>query len=200
MVVCEVLVLVPHGVMKVLAFVLAAWTAEALRDRPSVEEQVTKELSEANVTGGQPGGRLGTVALENHPARFETSSAWTSRERVPIQGAWWLGAWIPPPQLCLQRTGPRRCRSFQGVWRSPGWDAQPVGSNAAARGGPAFCLRKHRTADDERCEDDWNAELGRRPIHGTDGQTDSDSNFASFDSFSTFASFCLELEGEPEII
>ena len=59
MVVCEVLVLVPHGVMKVLAFVLAAWTAEALR-----EEQVTKELSEANVTGGQPGGRLGTVALK----------------------------------------------------------------------------------------------------------------------------------------
>ena len=58
-VVCEVLVLVPHGVMKVLAFVLAAWTAEALR-----EEQVTKELSEANVTGGQPGGRLGTVALK----------------------------------------------------------------------------------------------------------------------------------------
>ncbi|CAE7378762.1 unnamed protein product [Symbiodinium necroappetens] len=49
----------------VLEFVLAAWTAEALRDRfSSVEEQVTKELSEANVTGGQPGGRLGTVALK----------------------------------------------------------------------------------------------------------------------------------------
>ena len=66
MVVCEALVLVLQEVMKgVLEFVLAAWTAEALRDRfSSVEEQVTKELSEANVTGGQPGGRLGTVALK----------------------------------------------------------------------------------------------------------------------------------------